>query len=324
MLFRSGLAKSRHEKQIALLIYVIAVIAVTALLVGVLIGSFNQLRSLAEYLPGFVARADLSGLLTSFFATISEGLGGFFEIDFLDTINSWLDSIQQQLRAAVPDLVTSILNGLAAFAGYLPFLFMVIVVIIMSGYYFITDSRRLFRFIRRNIPSTGFRQKTFRLVNSLSTTMFRVIGGYIFLLSLTFVETLIGLTIIGMPYAVIFSLLASVLDFLPVVGIGALLIPISIYMFANGSILGGIGALILLAIMTVVRRVIEPAILGNAMRLHPMATLASMIVGIAIYGFSGLILGPVILVIAKEVMSFYGFDKKFRVFIGEILNKVSP
>ena len=318
-----GLAKSRAEIRLAVVIYVFLVIAVTGLLVGVVIGGFNQLRSLAEFLPGFVAQADLSNLVDQLVVRLSEIFGGYLEINFLDTINEWLVNFQLELRNAVPGLVTKILNGLAAFAGYLPTLFLIIIVVIMSGYYFIADSRRLFRFIRRNITSSGFRQKTLRLVNSLSSTLFRVIGGYIFLLSLTFAQALLGLSIIGMPYAVIFALFASILDFLPVVGIGALLVPISVYLFINGNVLGGIGALILLTVMTLVRRIVEPAILGNAMRLHPLATLASMIIGIAIYGISGLILGPIILVIAKEVMKYYGFDQKFRILIGEILNKVS-
>jgi len=173
-------------------------------------------------------------------------------------------------------------------------------VVIMSGYYFISDSHNLFQILRRNVTSKVFREKSIRLVNTLSSTLFRVIGGYLLLLFITFLEALIGLLILKMPYAVIIALVAAVVDLLPLLGISATLIPVSIYLFVTGNVFGGIGALVLWGIMSLVRRFIEPPILGTAMRLHPMATLAAMIIGIALYGLGGILIGPLILVIAKE------------------------
>lgn len=318
-----GLAKSRHETKTALGFFTAEVIAVIALLIGVLIASFNQLRSLAEFLPKFVAESDLGARLTALISDISERLGGVFQADFLTEINAQLDALKQRLLAAVPDIASAILNGLGAFAGYLPIFFMIVIVIIMSGYYFIADNRRIYRFLRKNITSASFRQKTIRLIDSLSTTLFRVIGGYLFLLILTFIEALIGLLIIGMPYAVVIAMLIAVVDFLPVLGIGVTLVPVSAYLFISGNVWGGFGALVLLAIMSLVRRVIEPPVLGNAMSLHPLATLAAMIIGIALYGIGGIILGPVIMVIAKEIMTFYGLDQRIRAFFGDLTEKIA-
>ncbi len=321
--YPQGLARSRREIKLAVTFYVLEVIALIGLVVGVIIGSISQLRALANYLPILFRDTNLSQLLTGYLKEFSERFGGLLPAEFLQSIADEVAGLQEKLIEAMPGIASSILNSLGAFAGYLPILFFIIIVVIMSGYYFITDSRRLYVFLRRNITSKVFREKSVRLVNSLSTTLFRVIGGYLLLLIVTFIEALVGLLIIKMPYAVIIALVAAVVDFLPVLGVSATLIPVAIYMFVNGNIFGGLGALVLLAFMTLIRRVIEPAILGNAMSLHPMATLASMIIGIAIYGLSGIIIGPIILVIAKEVFSLYGFDKKIRKLIGDTLNKVS-
>lgn len=317
-----GLALSKRDIKTALVFYSLEVIAVIALLIGVIIASYNQLRSLALFLPRFVAESDLGNRLTLLISQLSERLGGVFQAEFLAEINLQLDALKQRLLAAVPDIASAILSGLGSVASYLPVFFMIVIVVIMSGYYFIADSRRIFLFIRRNITSAPFRQKTLRLVDSLSSTLFRVIGGYLFLLILTFIEALAGLIIIGMPYAVVIAMVVAVVDFLPVLGIGATLIPVSAYLFINGNIWGGVGALVLLAIMSLVRRIIEPPVLGNAMSLHPLATLAAMIVGIALYGIGGIILGPVILVIAKEIITFYGFDQKIRTFFGDLTEKI--
>ncbi len=179
----------------------------------------------------------------------------------------------------------------------------------------------MYVFLRRNVISKQFRETTVRLINTLFSTLFRVIGGYLLLLIITFIMALVGLAIIQMPYAVIIALVASIVDFLPVLGLGATLIPVALYLFLQGQLFRGLGALILLGIMTLVRRVIEPPILGNAMRLHPMATLASMIIGIAVYGVAGILIGPIIMVVAKEVLTLYGIDAKLRTFFGELLNR---
>jgi predicted PurR-regulated permease PerM len=144
----------------------------------------------------------------------------------------------------------------------------------------------------------------------------------VLLLFITFGEALIGLTLIGMPYAVLLSLVAAVLDFLPLLGISATMIPIIVYLFINGNILGGIGAIITLVVISVVRRFIEPPILGNAMRLHPMATLFSMILGVSAYGLSGILIGPIVLVIVKEVFSQFGLDRQVRQLLFRLLRNV--
>lgn len=321
--YPQGLARSRQDKRLTMAVYVLLIIAFVGLFVGVIIAGISQLRALANYLPNLFRDTDLTRRLIDYVAGLSDRLGGILQANQLTFLENELANLQTRLLSSVPGLVAAILNWIGVFAANLPIVFFIIIVVIMSGYYFITDSRSLYIFMRRNITSKVFREKSIRLVNTLSTTLFRVIGGYVFLLLITFMMALAGLLIIKMPYAVIFAMIAAIVDFLPVLGLSATMIPIAIYMFVNGNIIGGIGALIVLAVMTLIRRVIEPAILGNAMSLHPMATLVSMIVGIALYGITGIIVGPIILVVAKEVLALFGIDEKLRNILGDILNKVS-
>lgn len=316
-----GLARSRGEKRLIIFVYFLLIILIIAAIVGVVIAGIGQLRSLAAYLPDFFRNKEPLQSVIDYLESISEKLG-VIEPQYLDMIKNELVRLQGKLIESIPTVVGAILNGIASFASSLPVIFFAIIVAIMSGYYFIVDSRRLYVFMRRNVVSKQFREKTVRLVDSLSTTLFRVIGGYVLLFVLTFAMALVGLILIRMPYPVVFALIAAIVDLLPVLGLAATLIPIAIYQFAIGHILGGLGALILLGVMTTVRRVIEPPILGGAMHLHPMATLASMIIGVAVYGLAGILIGPVILVIAKEVITLYGIDEKLRSFFGDLLNRV--
>lgn len=306
----------------AVAIYTVLVIALVALIAGVIFASITQLRELANFFPKFITTVDLSTAIITPLKSLEGWLGGVLNDQTIVMIEKAIYDWQSGLINAIPGLATTLLNSVGAFVGNLPAIFLTIIVILLSGYYFITDSANLYKFLDRSLNNKQFLEKSVNLFNVLSMTLLRVIGGYMLLLIITFVMALIGLLIIKMPYAVILALVAAIIDFLPVLGLSVTMIPIAIYMFVNGNVWGGVGALIIYAIITVVRRFIEPPILGNALQLHPMATLFSMIVGVAIYGLSGILVGPVILVIAKEIMAEFGLDQKLRKISGELLNKI--
>lgn len=306
----------------AVSIYVILVIVLIAMVAAIIFASIAQLRELATFIPKFLSETDFSTLLIAPIRGLEGLLGDFLDNKTLAMIQQALVDWQNGLLDSIPKLVTVILNSLGGFVGSLPAVFLTIIVILLSGYYFITDSANLYRFLDRSINNKAFLEKSVNLFNILSRTLLRVIGGYMLLLIITFFLVLAGLLAIGMPYAVILALVAAIVDFLPVLGLSATMIPIAIYLFINGNIWGGIGAVIIFLIVTLIRRFIEPPILGNALRLHPMATLFSMIVGVAIYGLGGVLIGPVILVIAKEIFAQFGFDTKFRRITGDLLTRI--
>ncbi len=318
-----GLARSRTETRLAIVIYFFEVIGLIGLVFVIVSGSISQLRALARYLPDFLKNTDLPSAVVNYLQNLSNSLGGLLPADFMQALSAELADLQTSLLQAVPDIATTILKYLASLAGLLPVLLFIIIVVIMSGYYFTAQSRFLYKFVRRNITSKSFREKSVRLVSTLSTTLFRVFGGYVFLLLVTFIMALIGLLIIKMPYPVIFAVILALVDLLPVLGIGTTMIPIAIYMFITGNVFGGIGALVLMAAMIFVRRVIEPPVLGNALKLHPMATLVAMIVGYGVYGLGGIILGPIIFVVGREIMVRFEFDHKLRDMVRRVLDKIS-
>ncbi len=306
----------------AVTIYTILVIFLVALIAGVIFASISQLRELANYIPKFITTVDLSTVLIGPLKSLEGWLGGVLNDQTLLMIEQAILDWQTGLINAIPGLATTLLNSVGIFVGNLPAIFLTIIVILLSGYYFITDSANLYAFLDRSLNNKQFLAKSINLFNILSKTLLRVIGGYMLLLIITFVMVLIGLLILEMPYAVILALVAAIVDFLPVLGLSVTMIPIAIYLFFTGNIWGGVGALIIYAVITIVRRFIEPPILGNALQLHPMATLFSMIVGVAIYGLSGILVGPIILVVAKEIMAEFGLDVKLRKISGDLLNKV--
>ena len=111
---------------------------------------------------------------------------------------------------------------------------------------------------------------------------------------ITFIELAIGLTVFKINNSVMLSLLISVLDIFPVLGVGTVLIPWGIICLFTGKVLLGIELLILYIIITVIRNIIEPKFVGNDLGLHPLATLVAMIVGLRLFGIVGMLGIPLI------------------------------
>ncbi|MDD2578857.1 MAG: AI-2E family transporter, partial [Eubacteriales bacterium] len=309
---------------LALTLYALLLIAFIAVLAAIIAVTVSQLRSLANYLPDLIENADPINRITQFFIDLSERLGGFLTPDMLTALEDEMGNLQQRLLETLPNLAAGLLNSVGQFLSSLPLVLFTIIIIVMSGYYFIVDRHKMQKFIQRNLISRRFRDKGALLLERISSTLFRIIGGYLLLLLVTFAEVLVGLLILRIPYAVIIALIVSIVDFLPVLGASATMVPIGVYLIFTGNLFAGIGVLVLLLILTLIRRVIEPPILGNAMRLHPLATIAAMIIGIRFYGLIGIVVGPLILYISREVIHLFGFDSKIRQWIGAVLNHISP
>ena len=132
------------------------------------------------------------------------------------------------------------------------------------------------------------------------------IKGYIksqlILMIITLIILSISLTIIGAPYPILIAMGISLLDILPIVGSGIVMVPWSIISFIVGNNQMGINLAIIFAILVITRQIIEPRILGKEIGIRPLYTFIATIFGSLILGPIGVILGPLIAVIINSVL----------------------
>lgn len=137
------------------------------------------------------------------------------------------------------------------------------------------------------------------------------IMGYIksqlILMTITFIAYSIGLYIIGAPLPILIGLGIAILDIIPVLGSGLVIIPWSLISFISGNTDMGIKLAILYVTLTIFRQVIEPKITGDQIGLRPFYTFAATVLGSLILGPVGVIAGPIIAVI---INSIYKVKKK--------------
>ena len=100
------------------------------------------------------------------------------------------------------------------------------------------------------------------------------------------------LAIAGIEYGVLWGILAGLLDALPFIGTGIVLVPLTIVQFFNGKIVRAVVCLILYACCAFLRELMEPKLIGSRVGIAPIAVLTSVYAGIKLFGLWGIIKGP--------------------------------
>lgn len=172
---------------------------------------------------------------------------------------------------------------------------------LLSAFYFCIDSDKCKQFFLSVIPS-GLKKSLPAIKDKFGKTLGGYLKGYLILMGITFAEVLFGLLVMGIDYAFLVAAVIALVDILPILGAGTVLVPWAIYAFAVSDTKRAIGLLILFTVISIIRQIAEPKIIGKNVGLHPLAMLASVYIGIKFIGFSGLFIGPFIALIIKEIL----------------------
>lgn len=205
-----------------------------------------------------------------------------------------LSSILSAMTSAIPGAAMSMIAGI-------PSLLLFLAVFLISAYYFCTDGASIRRAVSSILPDSWQRK-----LPQLKIKIRRALGGYVkaylCLMAITFAEMVIGLSVLKVKYVFLMAILISLVDILPILGTGAVLVPWAIFAFATSDNRLGVGLLILYAASLVIRQIAEPKIVGSSLGIHPLATLASIYLGIKFIGLGGIFIGPVAAMIIKGLL----------------------
>lgn len=114
-----------------------------------------------------------------------------------------------------------------------------------------------------------------------------------------------GLFLIGNPYSVLFGIGIGVLDALPFLGSGSVLIPWGIVLLVRGETERALILIALFCVCYLVREIAEAHLMGDRVGLSALETLASMYIGIELFGIAGFLLGPVGLLLIEDLLEAY-------------------
>lgn len=216
-------------------------------------------------------------------------------------VEGQMQELVQNVGQTLSSLSVDALRVLSEYAARIPAVVVNMVIMIVSSFYIAADYDRIMDAIRKYVPEKG--KKACRDMKRYGLNVLKVyLKSYSLLFLMTFAELTVGFMILKIPYAVVAALAIAVFDILPVLGTGGVLLPWAVIMLVLGDYPLAIGILILYIVITIIRNMIEPRIVGKQIGLHPLITLIAMFVGLQLFGLAGMILLPMTAVVLSGML----------------------
>jgi sporulation integral membrane protein YtvI len=282
-----------NRKFSALIALLFFILTVGVILVMIIIKLISEAKSVSSLLPGYA-----TDIYNNIFNIISsnEELANWLPEDIFTFTQNFISDFLRSLTSVANSLFRTILST----AISIPEVLIFTIVTIISTYFISKDKEKIYSFFQQQLPESWV-NKIVGIKRDMFSAMFGYIRAQLIIMLVTFTELLIGLSIIGINYVLLLALLISIIDALPILGTGGVLVPWAIYHFLVGNYRLGISLLILYIVIFIVRQLIEPKVLADQIGVYPLLTLLSMYVGMRLIGFGGLILGPITFLLLKNV-----------------------
>ncbi len=274
----------------AILVILLTVGVLGGILTAIIMKIVDEIKSIYENFPVIYVNMtyewkEISDKFANIYAMLPSG------------VQEAVDNLTKNLFDSIAGLAdieyTPIFTSAGNFAKGLPGIFIAMIAFLLSSYFMISDSERVSGAIN-GIFSERFRHK----IEAAKIEIKKYVGGYlkaqVIIMMFTFTILFIGLSILGVEYALIIALATAIFDALPFFGSGAVLWPWSIVSFLSGEIRVGVGLIIIYLCVIFTRQMIEPKIVSKKIGMNPIITLMSMYVGYKTLAIGGMIFGPLI------------------------------
>ena len=253
---------------------------------------FGRVQQLSERLPELY-EAGVAPMLQSMSARIEEitagrttaGRFGAGAAGALGIVNDALSGMASSVSQWGVELLGRFVSGV-------PMAAIGIIFTIVSSMLICADYDRICKSITGLIPPHR-RELVLQARDQLIRSLGKALKAYLILMGITFAVLALGLWLLRVRMFWVAAGLIALLDFLPVIGIGVVLLPWAGYLILTGQSGTGLGMIALWVAASILREVLEPRILGGQIGLHPLAAITAMYAGLKIAGVWGLILAPI-------------------------------
>lgn len=286
------------NKVIAIIVLALFYLSIGSLVVFGSIQLIAMLGDLFKELPAYYESSIEPALETLFesFSSLLSNINIDMAKNFKD-LNSTLLEIGQQIA---PSVSSGSISYLTDFVSFVPSFLVSFIFMIISSFFFAMDFTSIKDFIMLQFDDS--KKNIIRRAKAHTVgTLGKFLKSYGIIMTITFIELSAGLLILGVDNAIAIALLIAIFDILPVLGTGGIMIPWIIISFINGQVELAFGLLVVYLIITVIRNIIEPKIVGVQVGAHPIVMLISMFLGVKILGAVGIIAFPVLVIIVKNL-----------------------
>ncbi|MDB5054076.1 MAG: permease [Bacilli bacterium] len=288
LLHRKGIKKS-IASAISILLFILIILGA---LIGLGIIFTNQLYSLSAKIPS-------QDILQQQIARQADYISSKWQdlpIGLTDKIKEYAGTIAGYGSHIAQIFLIWLAGWLSSFSSFV----INFTVGIILAYFLSTEIDTWKKMAHSNTPRT-FKTAFFFLKENVFIGILGYIKAQLKMVSITFAVILIALLVLGVKNAFSISLLAGVFDLLPLLGVSTVFIPWIIYLFIVGQSALAIELSVLLGLVIIVRQILEPKITGDTLGVSAFTMLSAMIISLSLFGISGLILSPILIILLKAL-----------------------
>ncbi len=284
----------------SIIIFIVVSVIILGSLTWILITLFSESSSLLQGLNNYFDKAyvQLQNLMASF---------QFDKIHVSDEVLNVIQNSTGDLLETASNWMRNLLTSLINLVTSLPSIAICVGISVVALYFICVDKIYILDQVEHHLPKVWVRKIGRHLKDLIQT-----LGGYLkaeaMLILVSFVISLIGLYILQfagfrIEYPLLMALFIGFVDALPILGSGTVMIPWAIICAINGDINLGIAIIVLLIIMSIARQILEPKLVSKNIGVHPIFTLIAMYTGFKVIGIMGLLIGPIVLIIFKNIFA---------------------
>lgn len=211
-----------------------------------------------------------------------------------------------------------LLNIIGYVSSFSTFVFNFVVGIILA--YFLSIEITTWKKTAEDKTPNTFKDAFFFLRNNVFKGIALYIKAQAKMISITFIVILIALVLLGVENAFVIAVVSAIFDILPLLGVGTIFIPWIIYLIIVGKISLAIWLSALFLAVVLTRQILEPKITGDSLGVSAFTMLAFMIVSLSLFGVSGVILSPILMILIKALYDQGYFHRWIHAPLGEFDN----
>lgn len=210
----------------------------------------------------------------------------------IEAIRNFIYSFTESLGSIISSISKGVVGIVSSTVSVVPGFFIALIFSVISSFFFAISYEEITGFILRQL-SPKAKNMFFDIKEYIVGTLFKIIKAYLIIITITFLELSIGLTVLRVENSIMVALIISCVDILPVLGTGGIVIPWIIIELIKGNSILAVGLFIVYIIITIIRNIIEPKIVGEQIGLNPLVVLICIFVGVKLFGFIGLLVFPI-------------------------------
>jgi predicted PurR-regulated permease PerM len=268
--------------------------ALTTCLV-VLVSIFLPLFFIIQSLVSEVTKLLRGGLLDTLLSHIENPIVQLFDINF--DLTFLVDKALLYTQNVLQNMITS-----------LPEAFIFVFIAVFLCYYFLIDGSKILSYFFELFAIS--KKHKAKIVERFNLVAYGVVYGQVLIAIAQGIAATIGFMILGIPSPVLLGLLITFVAFIPAIGSSIVWGPLALYyVFTQQYVIAILIVAYGIIIIGYIDNILRAKLIGDQTKMHPAIVLLSVMGGLHTFGFIGIFIGPLIVVVCQQLLVIYSERK---------------